>query len=349
MNDNKILKIISAILFVAFAGVSCWATVESIYLSLPDFPKIIFWVAVVGIFLLTSYLTTIVVNAFNPNIFMDKRGLKLIGGLLGVLLLWLCFSMPTNTHTFFYKKMAKEVALKELNFLDVELSKLTDTNLYFESYNKQWNEYVNKVKSQQKAFESEIDNFQQLGQGDRAEERLQKVEQTMGLKIGTLQRLKKVGNGSQKERNQIKKHYDNQINDQLEIQRQEQIITLRSQLNGFKKEAKRINGIKSKVSQTLKELNNPRFKESDVLDRAKIVAEEAHNTLDAKYGYLKPDDSYKSQKVYTLNRLRSITDVWKDYLKGEFKGKNYGLTYWILLSVIVDLAAFLFFNLAFKK
>ena len=35
--------------------------------------------------------------------------------------------------------------------------------------------------------------------------------------------------------------------------------------------------------------------------------------------------------------------------KGKFKKTDYTLWYWILLSIIVDIAAFAFFDIAFKK
>ncbi len=346
---NQKLKLLWLFFFLAFAAVSCWATVESLALSLNQIPKWVFWIAVVGIYILTSILTKVVVDCFNPDVPMERRNAKLFGSILGIMLLWLCFSMPTNTHTFFYRKMGKDVALKELNFLDVELSKLTNEDLYKESYNKEWEEKVNKVRSLQNAFNAQIDNPQQLGHGEKAEEILQQIEDELYIKRGTLQRLNIVGANSVKQRTIIKKHFDNQIKDQLETLRKEHAIRLESQLKGFRQEVKKVSKIKGDVSATIDELNDATLNQNLVLDKATQVAQNSRAILDAKYGYLKTSPEYKTQKVYSLDRLRSIFKVWQDYLSGEFKDKNYGLIYWILLSVIVDLAAFLFFNLAFKS
>ena len=351
MNEQrKTTKIIFAVLFLAFAGISCWATVESLYLSLPDIPKIVFWVAVIGIFILTSYITKILVDSFNPNVYMEKRGTKLIGCILGIVLLWLCFSMPTNTHTFFYKKMVKDIAKNELNFLNVELNKLTDENLYIQNYNNEWESYKTKVNNKLESFYAEIENYQMPGHGQRAEEKLQQVETELGLKKGEgLQRLQKIGVGSQKERTEIKKFYGNQVYGVLENQKKEHENRLQSQLKGFRNEANKVKDIKKNISATLNELDNPALEQTEVINKATMLAQTGHAVLNAKYGYLSAGDSYKKQSVYSLDRLKSITKVWGDYLKGEFKDKNYGLIYWILLSIIVDLAAFLFFNIAFKS
>ena len=98
MNGNKFLKIFALIAFVAFATVSCWSTTESLFLTLEhaEIPKWIFWIAVVGLYVLTSICAKLVLDSFNQNIYMEHRTVKCIIGLLGVLLLWIAFSMPTN-------------------------------------------------------------------------------------------------------------------------------------------------------------------------------------------------------------------------------------------------------------
>ena len=45
--------------------------------------------------------------------------------------------------------------------------------------------------------------------------------------------------------------------------------------------------------------------------------------------------------------MLSVIDVWKDYLMGKYEGR--GFIFWIVISLLVDVAAFIFFDLAFKK
>ena len=51
--------------------------------------------------------------------------------------------------------------------------------------------------------------------------------------------------------------------------------------------------------------------------------------------------------VTEVKRTISVFDVWTDFLKGEYKG--YGFTFWIIISILVDVAAFIFFDIAFKE
>lgn len=47
-----------------------------------------------------------------------------------------------------------------------------------------------------------------------------------------------------------------------------------------------------------------------------------------------------------VRRLLNVFDVWNDFLHGEYPGS---FIFWIIVSILVDIAAFIFFDLAFKK
>ena len=190
--ENKILKIFSLVAFVAFAAVSCWSTTESLFLSLEhaEIPKWVFWIAVVGLYVLTSYCFKMMIDSFDQNVYMEHRTLKFVVGLLGILLLWIAFSMPTNTHTFFYKQMAKDVAVKELTHVDAELLKLSSENAFHETYNAEWHAYETKVLGGLAAIKAEIADYQNIGMGDKAEARVAEVEDLLGVKTKTIARLK---------------------------------------------------------------------------------------------------------------------------------------------------------------
>ena len=45
--------------------------------------------------------------------------------------------------------------------------------------------------------------------------------------------------------------------------------------------------------------------------------------------------------------MLSVVEVWKDIFKGKYVGREVIL--WILVAVLVDVAAFIFFTLATRK
>lgn len=345
--ENKFLKIFSLVAFVAFAAVSCWSTTESLFLTLEnadDFPKWVLWIAVVGLYVLTSICFKLMLDTFNQNIYMEKRTVKFAVSLLGVVILWMVFSMPTNAHTFFYKQMAKNTAVKELIHIDGELQELSNETAFLATYNNKWNKFEAKILGDLAAIKAEIRDFQNPGHGDKTEARIVDVEDDLGLKTGTIARLK-ARNNSLKELNKVCEHYDKAIKEQLEIKKEQHDNNVNRELADFKEEMKPIARLRQDIDKTLKELEDDQFDKEAVLKNARKIINTAYDKLGSKFKGLYSYD----ENVYRSDRLIKVTKVWEDYLKREFKDTDYTLWYWILISIIVDIAAFAFFDIAFKK
>lgn len=85
MNENKYKKLSCILLYLAFAGVSCWATAESLHLLMSGFPIVMCWIVTIGFFIVASIGTKLIVDSLNKNLYIEKRNLKLSMGLLIVL------------------------------------------------------------------------------------------------------------------------------------------------------------------------------------------------------------------------------------------------------------------------
>jgi hypothetical protein len=108
MGKTNYLKFFSLLAFIAFAAISCWATAESLHLLLSSWPIAFCWVVSVGFFIIASLGTKMIVDSLNQNVYIEKRGMMLGGGILLVILFWLICVMPTNTHTFFFRNVIKD-------------------------------------------------------------------------------------------------------------------------------------------------------------------------------------------------------------------------------------------------
>lgn len=344
--ENKFLKIFAFVAFVAFAAVSCWSTTESLFLTLEhaEIPKWIFWIAVVGLYVLTSICVKLVLDSFNQNIYMEHRTVKFIIGLLGVLLLWIAFSMPTNSHTFFYKQMAKNTAVKELKHVDGELQKLSSENTFAETYVAEWNKYEADVLNALAGIKREINDFQNVGTGDKTEARIVDVEDLLGLKTGTIARIK-ARNNSQKELNKVCEYYDKAVKEQLDIKKQQHEARVAQALKEFQERMKNVAPLREDIRVTLGQLDDYQYDKEAVLKNARIVINRSYAELESQFNGLYTYD----ETIYRSDRLVKVTKVWGDYFKRRFKHTDYTLWYWILLSIIVDIAAFAFFDIAFKK
>ena len=344
--ENKFLKIFALVAFVAFAAVSCWSTTESLFLTLESaqIPKWVFWIAVVGLYVLTSICFKLMLDTFNQNVYMENKTVKFVVSLLGVALLWLVFSMPTNSHTFFYKQMAKETAVKELKHLDAELQKLSSENAFLETYNVEWNNFETNIKSKLTAIKQEIKDYQNIGTGDKTEARVADLEDELGIKTGTIARIK-ARNHTQAELNKACEHYDKAVKEQLDVKKQQHEANVARAYEDFKERMKNVTPLRKNIQLTLNQLNDDQFDKEAVLKNARKVIEQFYAELEAQ-----SDGIYTHDKnIYGSDRLMKVTKVWEDYFTGKFKDTNYTLWYWILLSIIVDIAAFAFFDIAFKK
>ncbi len=349
MEQNKFLKIFALVAFVAFAAVSCWSTTESLFLTLENaqIPKWVFWIAVVGLYVLTSICFKMVLDSFNQNIYVEHRKVKFVIGLLGVIVLWIAFSMPTNSHTFFYKQMAKNTAVKELKHVDVQLQDLSNEDAFLASYNNKWNTFSGDMAMALDQLKKEIDNDQRYGFGPEAEAKLAIIEDKFGLKTGTITR-RGTRNTTKQERNAVCQYYDNVVKEQLEVKHQQHEAEVAKALADFRQRMANVGPIRSAIEKTLTQLDDPKYDKEAVLKNARTVIGRAYAELEAQFnGLYKYDET-----IYRSDRLVKVTKVWGDYFKGEFNKdgfKDYTLWYWILLAVIVDIAAFAFFYIAFKK
>lgn len=346
MNNSKFLKIFAIVAFIAFAAVSCWSTTESLFLTLEhaQIPKWVFWIAVVGLYVLTSVCVKMVLDSFNQNIYVEHRTVKFVVGLLGVLILWIAFSMPTNTHTYFYKQMAKNTAIKELKHIDGELQKLSSETAFLDSYNGEWDKYESDVLGHLLTLTDEIRNEQNIGFGTAAEADLAIIENDFGLKTGTITR-RGTRNKSPQELNAVCKYYDNVVKEQLAIKKQQHDANVARAFADFQERMKNVGPLRQDISATLGQLDDDQYDKEAVLKNARKVIGQSYAELESQFNGIYTYD----ENVYRSDRLVKVTKVWGDYFKGKFGDTDYTLWYWILLSIIVDLAAFAFFDIAFKK
>ena len=348
MGENNYLKIVYLVFFLALASVSCWATASSLRLLWPDFPAVFCWIVTIAFFFLASYGTMLIVKSFSKD-WVENRYLKLFGGLLLFLVFWLAFSMPTNTHTFFYNLVVNDVynqdEIRTVGYLN-QISKN-------EGVERMLNMRIKKVKSEvnQKLgeLEAEIKNSANPGFGPKAKEIFKDFADL--LEVPSIEPLSYRGTSIQ-ERQKLCDAYRSKIC----MLRDSKIADMRNGMQKPSADSRKRAEIAMKnlelSSKYLREkkwdLKNPddvgRVNEQFVLGYNIIK-----NNKDFIYWSSKNDELHYTQEntVTDVKRLVSVFDVWKDFLAGKYQGSPF--IYWIILSVLVDLGAFLFFDLLFKN
>lgn len=352
MESKNYLKIVYLLAFIAFAGVSCWATAESLHLLLSQWPTAMCWVVTVGFFIIASFGTKMIVDSLNQNIYMDKRGSKLVMGVIIVLVFWLVCSMPTNTHTFFYRTVVNDVVNNDIQKSKNYLTQVKDNANNTEQANIKVQELKNKIDVLLGELESEIMNEANPGFGPKSEEIFRKFAKV--LDVDKIEPLNAKASTKQ-ERMKLCDAYRQKIYTIADSKARSIIASITSPSTENQKEAstmvKNLDIMKKAIDNGDIDLNN-----AEDMENPGGVCDKLNNA----YNIIKKNDqfvNFKSEEdkaaftapspVTKTKRLISVFDAWEGYFKGDFEG--HGFVFWIIISILVDIAAFIFFDLAFKK
>lgn len=349
MNDNKFLKIFTLVGFLAFAGVSCWATAESLHLLLPSWPNVFCWAITIGFFFIASWGTKMIADSLNQNIYMEKRGATLIGGIIIVLVFWLLCSMPTNTHTFFFRNLIDEKVTTDIATTQGYLAQIKDNTVTEARINAKCAEIENQVNAKLQSLEGEIKNPLNPGNGPETEKVLGEIAQILG--VSKINKLSGTGS-SVAERNKLYQAYRDVILMQLENKKLNVVKQMLPSNDNYRKKAEKD---WKNLELTKKYIDGGQLVLTDA-DDVKSVC----NNINQGYATIKAYQEFvdfkneTDKEAYTcdtpqtkVSRLLSVYDVWVDFLTGKEGGLAF--VFWIIISILVDVAAFIFFDIAFKK
>lgn len=349
MEQKNYLKLIWMVAFIAFAAVSCWATAESLHLLLSSWPLAMCWVVTVGFFIIASLGTKMIVDSLNQDIYLEKRGLRLVGGIVIVLIFWLICSMPTNTHTFFYRTVINDKVNTDISTTRGYLSQIKNNTNNKTQATVKVNELKNNVDVLLGELEAEIKNEVNPGFGPKSKEILRKFATL--LEVDKVEPLSYKGTSKQ-DRDKLCDAYRTKIYILAENRATNIMTHFLSPNSDNIKEVKRDDEnlalVKKYIGDKTINLNDAEDVE-DVCDKLNT----AYNTVKKNSDFInfssKTDEAnYTADNPITkVKRMISVFDVWEDFMAGEYAG--HGFMFWIIISILVDIAAFIFFDLAFKK
>ncbi len=335
--ETKLLEFVPWLCLINFACIiiCCWLTAESVAIYFEDvnIPKWILWILSFGLLCMMISSFYLFFGAFNVNHYVEYRLRNFILGLLVFFLLGFCFFLPTNAHALFYKQMAKNTAVKELEHVDGELQKLSSENTFLETYNTEWNEYERSVLSMLHDLKNSILDYQ--NPCPAVDCTLSDVELVLGVAPGTITPIK-PNNRSIEELRRIYSYYDNAVKQQLELKKRilyEDVIP--PKYANFQEKMKNVPVLRRDIKATLDQLQDDQYDKEAVLKNARKVIGRSYAELESQFNGIY---TY-NESVYRSDRLVKVTKVWGDYFKGKFRNTDYTLWYWILLSILLEMMA----------
>lgn len=333
--------------FLILAGISCWATEQSLHLLLPTgWPEILVWGITIAFFVVASLGTKLIVDTLATPGFVDNRNLKLFGGILLVVCFWLIMSMPTNTHTFFYNDKIGSVITKDIETTNRYLLQIvergTSSTLVLDSAGTIMKDQVEEQRRHIVAqFNGDEAPFKR-GNGVKIGEHLNIINNI--LKSG-LKQDPRYNSTDPAILNKYQIEIDKALADGLKTH----TISQQSVQNA-REQKERLTALNDSIQDHIStgSLTEPEIKqcESELKKGYEIVAS---NKIFVDF-----DNESNDREVYTqentetrTKRMASVIEVFfVDFLQGKYPASFW---YYVILSILVDIAAFIFFDIAFKN
>lgn len=349
MNENKFIKMFTLTGFIVFAAVSCWATTESLHLLLPSWPIIFCWAITIGFFFIASWGTKMIADSLNQNVYMEKRGATLAGGIIIVLIFWLLCSMPTNTHTFFFRNLIDQKVTNDIASTQGYLSQIKDNTVTEGRIQARCAEVENQIHTKLQSLEAEIKNPLNPGNGPETKKILGEIAQILG--VSKIPILSGKGN-SISERNTLYQAYRDEILLMLDNKKMNIWKEMLPSNDNYRKVAakdwKNLELIKKYIGDGQLSLTD-----ADGVKKVCDNLNQSYSTIKTYQQFVDFKDendkeAYTAENPQTkVSRLLSVYDVWVDFLTGKEGGRAFA--FWIIISILIDIAAFIFFDIAFRK
>lgn len=357
MRTLNLGKIISIIAFIALAGFSCYWTAESLYIWQPSITFLGALVIAIVFYVIASICFSKMLKALDKHAdFYGKlfgRTGTLLLSILGLIVFWLCVSLPTNTHTLLYRASIKNVITTDLNRTEGYLLSLKDNNVEIRKINQDYKNKELAVDGLIQRLTDEIDNLSAVGIGPRFETVLVELDRVLSTGMTHPTKIQRVTNVGKTRTQWLAtiNYYQRQAYEQLSIYRTacDKKIAEIKQTMGSKELEKLI--ANNKIAMT--DIANMRGVDNTIIHAA---VEDLNNS----YAFIKTNSQYIDFKDNDKHRytrdgampeakeMLSVPDVWKDYLTTD-KYSGHGFIWWVLIALLVDIAGFIFFNIAFNN
>lgn len=350
MNQETLKNWGSFLAFLVLAGISCWATEHSFHLLIAWMPEAFVWGVTVAFFFVSSYGTKLIVDALNKDLWIEHRRFKFWLGIVLIVVFWLLMSLPTNTHTFFYNHNIGNVAQEDMETTSKYLTQIRDranTDSTYFAFHDLVNEKFKAVESEFNSIGAGVSG--KRGNGLHVRNLLGKINPMLDKEISGLQiRFNDNPRAWNSTDQRILSDYENQKNVCLA-----QIKEVRYKAtHAAAEEALEVSEKIKVMNDTIDKMVQSGNIYEDVITQTDAIVLSGYSLIKNNSRFVRFDNP-TDRAVYTaanletrIKRMLSVIDVWEDFFRGKYPKSFFG---YILLSILVDVAAFIFFDFAFKR
>lgn len=308
-------------------------------------PEVLVWGITIAFFAVASIGTKLIVDSLMSHEYVENRKGKLWGGVVLVVFFWLVMSMPTNTHTFFYYDTVGSTISKDIqttnNYLQQIIDKGTSSTVVLDE---EGTRIKNLVEDQRthivKQFNGDEPPYKR-GNGEKIADHLKIINDTLHSSI-------KQHPDYNSTNPDILKWYQVEIQKALDHSLRTHTISDQS-VQSARKQKARLKALNDSIQDHIASTS---LTEAEIRQCEKEL-KDGYNIVSANKSFIQFDKDSDDKEIYTkenaetrTKRMSSVKEVFVDFIKGKYPGSFW---YYVLLSILVDIAAFIFFDIAFMK
>lgn len=347
--------------FIVLGFFSCYWTSDSLYVWQPALGKIGSWLLAILFYVMASLSFSMILKAFDRNYdFYGKflgRGASMLFGFLGLLLFWLVCSMPTNSHTLLYNAEVRNTLSEDLTTTIGYLDALEKNNTAIKNINAEYDSKQTQVQILFERMLAEMEDPSNKGIGIRFRTLVAELNTILaGIDVNSdgkpaIQEAKSPGSTPTQwlatlyqykaQADRVMVIYRNLCNEKIAAVRKnmnsERLHTLLADCRTAQKDIENMDGVNNAViKEAVKDLTDAY---SHIRDNADYLT------------FKSPEDKdrYCRENAHPkVKALQVVPEVWKDFLTTK-RYDGHGFIWWVLISVLVDIAGFIFYYLATNK
>lgn len=352
MKNLNYKRIVPGLLFLALAGFSCYWTAESLYLLMPMVTRVGAWLIAAVFYIVASLCFSKILKTLDRNEdFFGKfggRGGQFLLGLLGLIVFWLVISMPTNTHTLFYRSSIVNVLKTDLLRTQGYLRDLQENNIEIKKEEIKYEAYEKACQDARRRMEYEIENPSAYGVGPNFKKILGDLQTELNTTIQLPNNTGTNKNGWRQTIDYCMRQADKRLAE-LKEDRDKNIARIKQIMN-----SPELSTAIENLGVALYDIENMKGIDHDKIDAANkdLITGYSLISADKEYIDIKDDiqrERYTREKPITeVDELLKVSNVWMDFLTTK-KYEKHAFFWWILIALMVDLSAFIFFDIAFSK
>ena len=351
MGSFNYKKLMWALLYLSFGSFSCWATAESLFLTWPDIPLVFCWVISIGFFLIASLGCKMIADAFDHSKYIKNRSFSLWMGLLIICVFWLICSMPTNTHTFLYRDIAASTVTEDIQSTSKYLNQLATNEFDTKACQQEKEQLKHSVQTKLNELWNEMSHSANVGVGPAAKKIMLDIAGILSdgqLGVPSVKNNKIM---SEQELVTYFKDYSRLVNGVLNARLSQIDREYSGNTNRFAQVIRTATNANKNLAILKKALDDGDYD----INEAKTVNKQIIPRLNEGYSLVK---NYSSKIVFNpladkahyendgpfIKHIIGVYNLWGDFLSGNLPSKTGSMIFYILISILVDIAAFIFFT-----